>query len=128
MTSEKNSPSKQGEKVGYKHPPKKNQFGQPNANPRNNGAWKKEETLRYKWEQMLKLNRAELETIRTNESASRVEQITANLLLDENIKPQDAMETLMKLANQIYGAPKIQQSIEIEDLPIPLVDLRNRKK
>lgn len=84
--------------------------------------------MRYKWEQMLKLNRAELEAIRIDESASRVEQITATLLLDEGIKAQDAMETLMKLANQIYGAPKIQQSIEIEDLPIPLVDLRNRKK
>ena len=44
-------------------PPKANQFGQPNGNPRHNGAWKKEDTPRYKLEQMLKLDKAELEAI-----------------------------------------------------------------
>lgn len=29
-------------KVGYGKPPKEHQFGQPNANPRHNGAWKKD--------------------------------------------------------------------------------------
>lgn len=33
-------------------PPVDKRFGQPNGNPRHNGAWKKEDTARYKLEQM----------------------------------------------------------------------------
>ena len=35
-------------------PPKERQFGQPNGNKRHSGAWKKEDTARYKLEQMMK--------------------------------------------------------------------------
>ena len=52
---------KQGNyEVGYKKPPKNRQFGQPEGNKSSRGAWKKEDTPRYKLEQMMKLDEDEL--------------------------------------------------------------------
>lgn len=42
-------------------PPENRQFGKKDGNPRNNGAWKKEDTARYKLEQMMKLSEVELD-------------------------------------------------------------------
>ena len=46
-------PTKQGKgrsPINGARPPVERQFGQPNGNPRSNGSWKKEDTLRYKLE------------------------------------------------------------------------------
>lgn len=95
------------------------QFGKPNGNPRHNGAWKKEDTLRYKWEQMLKLDDAELETVLANPKASRVEHMTAEILLDKTMKPAEKMSILATLSNQIYGMPKqVNENKNIEIKPI----------
>lgn len=100
------------------------QFGKPNGNPRHNGAWKKEDTLRYKWEQMLKLDDAELETVLANPKASRVEHMTAEILLDKTMKPAEKMSILATLSNQIYGMPKqVNENKNIEIKPIlPMKD------
>lgn len=105
-------------------PPKDKQFGQPNGNPRHNGAWKKEDTLRYKWEQILKLDRAELQALVLDGKASRVEQMTAEVLLDEKMKPYEKLASLAQLANQVYGMPKqINENKNIEIKPIlPMKD------
>lgn len=118
--SEKKAPTKQGDyEVGDRKPPKERQFGQPNGNPRHNGAWKKEDTLRYKWEQMLKLDDAELETVLANPKASRVEHMTAEILLDKTMKPAEKMSILATLSNQIYGMPKqVNENKNIEIKPI----------
>lgn len=95
------------------------QFGKPNGNPRHNGAWKKEDSLRYKWEQILKLDRAELQALVLDEKASRVEQMTAEVLLDEKMKPYEKLASLAQLANQVYGMPKqINENKNIEIKPI----------
>lgn len=111
-------PTAQG-KVGYGHPPKERQFGQPNGNPRNPSGWKKSDTLRFKWEQMLKLDDAELETVLANPKASRVEHMTAEILLDKTMKPAEKMSILATLSNQIYGMPKqVNENKNIEIKPI----------
>lgn len=104
-------------------PPKKYQFGQPNGNPRHNGVWKKEDTLRYKWEQILKMTDDELESILANKEIGRVEKMTAEVLLDSTMKPTDKIAVLDRLATQVYGFPKQQveqTNIEIKPfLPKP---------
>lgn len=90
-------------------PPKANQFGQPNGNPRHNGAWKKEDTPRYKLEQMLKLDKTELESILNDDEAPLFERRLARSLLTEN-----DFKTTEAMINQIYGAPKQVQETKLE--------------
>lgn len=100
-------------------PPKDRQFGQPNGNPRHNGAWKKEDSLRYKWEQILKLDADELQAVLENPKASKVERITAEVLLDTTMKSYEKLASLEKLANQVYGMPKqVNENKNIEIKPI----------
>lgn len=108
-----------GSPINGQVPPVDKQFGKPNGNPRHNGAWKKEDSLRYKWEQILKLDRAELQALVLDEKASRVEQMTAEVLLDEKMKPYEKLASLAQLANQVYGMPKqINENKNIEIKPI----------
>lgn len=102
-------------------PPKERQFGQPNGNPRHNGAWKKEDTARYKLEQMLKLNQSELVTIANDTEAPLFERRIARSLLSEN-----KFETTAAMMNQVYGFPK--QAVETIDLtPPPPLSPRKQK-
>lgn len=118
MSEEKKNRTTQG-KVGYKNPPKERQFGQPNGNPRNPSGWKKEDTLRYKWEQMLKMDDEELTAVLLNPKSSRVEKMTAEVLLSNDMKPYEKLVALEKLANQVYGMPKqVNENKNIEIKPI----------
>ena len=90
-------------------PPVERQFGRPNGNPRHNGAWKKEDTPRYKLEQMLKLDKAELEAILNDDEAPLFERRLARSLLTEN-----DFRTTEAMINQIYGAPKQVQETKLE--------------
>lgn len=121
--TEKKNPTAQG-KVGYKHPPKERQFGQPNGNPRNPSGWRKEDTLRYKWEKMTTMSDEELEAILAREDAGRVEKMTAEVLLDKTMKPSEKMSILFGLSNQVYGMPKqVNENKNIEIKPIlPMKD------
>lgn len=120
------NPIKQG-KVGYKNPPKERQFGQPNGNPIHSGAWKKEDSLRFKWEQMLKLDDDELRAVLANPKASRVEHMTAEVLLSNEMKPYEKLVALEKLTNQVYGMPKqVNENKNIEIKPI--LPMEDKKK
>lgn len=105
-------------------PPVERQFGQPNGNPRNPSGWKKEDTLRYKWEQMLKMDEEELTAVLMNPKSSRVEKMTAEVLLSNDMKPYEKLSALEKLANQVYGMPKqVNENKNIEIKPIlPMKD------
>ena len=97
------------------------QFGQPNGNPRHNGAWKKEDTPRYKLEQMMKMTEKELRAIADDESASYFERKIARCINKGDWKVVESM------INQVYGQPK--QSIETVDLtpPQPLSPRKAKK-
>lgn len=97
------------------------QFGQPNGNPRHNGAWKKEDTARYKLEQMLKLSEGELRSLAQDADAPLFERKLATCIAKGQWKEIEGM------MNQVYGYPKIMQenhNIEMK----PLVDLTKRAK
>lgn len=102
-------PTKQGLGRGGMMPPKERQFGQPNGNPRHNGAWKKEDTPRYKLEQMMKLGKDDLEDILNDNTAPLFERRLARSLLTEN-----DFKTTEAMINQIYGAPKQVQETKLE--------------
>lgn len=108
-------------------PPVKNQFGQPNGNPRHNGAWKKEDTIRYKWERILEMDDGELHQVLSDPKCGRVEKMTAEVLLDGGMKSVEKIAVLEKLATQVYGQPK-QQIENTVITPKPLIDLTKRKK
>lgn len=100
-------------------PPVERRFGQPNGNPRHNGSWKKEDTLRYKWEQILKMTDSELRAVLADQKVGRVEKMTAEVLLDNTMKPTEKIAVLDKLATQVYGFPKQEvQQTNIELKPI----------
>lgn len=97
------------------------QFGQPNGNPRHSGAWKKEDTARFKLEQMLKLSEKELKILAKNNDAPLFERKLAVCIANGNWKEIEGM------MNQVYGQPK--QKIETTvTAPKPLIDLTERKK
>lgn len=94
-------------------PPKDHQFGQPNGNPRHNGAWKKEDTARYKLEQMLKLSEAELSALADDKDAPYFERKLAGCI------NKGDWATLAGMMNQVYGMPKQEvQQTNIELKPI----------
>lgn len=102
-------------------PPVDKQFGAPNGNPRHNGAWKKEDTARYKLEQMLKLSEGELRSLAQDADAPLFERKLATCIAKGQWKEIEGM------MNQVYGYPKIMQenhNIEMK----PLVDLTKRAK
>ena len=102
-------------------PPVDKRFGQSNGNPRHNGAWKKEDTARYKLEQMLKLSEKELKQVAKDDEAPLFERKLAICIANGNWKEIEGM------MNQVYGQPK--QKIEsVITAPKPLVDLTNRAK
>lgn len=93
------SPTKQGAK--YKPiPPKEYQFGQPHGNPRSNGHWRKEDTARYKLEQMTKLTEDELSAVIENKDAPCFERRIARAIKDSE------WHTIESMINQVYGKPK----------------------
>jgi hypothetical protein len=103
--------------IGHGNPPKATQFGQKDANPRASGVWRKEDTPRYKLEQMITLTKAEIQLIIDDSTAPMFERQLADAIMhaDWNI--------LERTINQVYGPPV--QRIEQTNIPapIPLLDL-----
>lgn len=88
---------------------------------RHNGAWKKEDTARYKLEQMLKLSEAELRALAQDKDAPLFERKLATCIATGKWKEIEGM------MNQVYGAPK--QIVEQTNIEMkPLIDLTKRKK
>jgi hypothetical protein len=104
-------------------PPKDKQFGQPNGNPRHNGAWKKEDTARYKLERMMELPEEELKSVAMDSTRPLFERKLATAIKDGKWKEIESM------INQVYGQPNIKQDINhtgnvqfVNDIPRPKSD------
>lgn len=103
-----------------RNPTGKGGFGD-NPQNRNPGGWKKEDTPRYKLEQMMKLSEEELDDIIEDFSLPLFERKLAQALKDGKWREFESMIV------QVYGYPK--QTIEQTNLtpPEPLEDLRKEK-
>lgn len=120
MTKSK-TPTKAGEyEVGNKKPPKWRQFGQPEGNPRHNGAWKKEDTLRYKLQQIAKMSMEELTEVVNSSDVGEFERQAAQTILQlSSLDLEKKWKILEGLTNQDSGYPKQQveqQNIEIKPI------------
>lgn len=86
-------------------PPVASQFGQPNGNPRHNGAWKKEDTPRFKLEQMMKLSEADLKEAINDVEAPLFERKLATAIQDGN------WLVVREMIDQVYG--KAKESVDV---------------
>lgn len=117
-------------KVGYGKPPKDKGFDK-FPEHRHNGAWKKTDTMRYKWEQLLKLSADELVKVRDDKDEVEFLRATANCILlmrgATDIEEAGKAFTMMeKYTNQVYGQPK--QQVETIDITPPPLSPRKQKK
>lgn len=95
-------------------PPIEKQFGQPNGNPRHNGAWKKEATPRYKLEKILAADIKEIELYVLSEElfVSSVAKILLQLhslagtLTGRTQEIEVVFRTLERMLDQVYGKPR----------------------
>jgi len=81
-------------------PPVASQFGQPNGNPRHNGAWKKEDTARYKLELLIQMSDDELDILIQEPTTPRFDKNMATAVKNGQWKELEGM------INQVYGKPK----------------------
>ena len=72
---------------------------------RHNGAWKKEDTPRFKLEQMMKLSEQEIEGIINDELAPKFEKKLAEALRDGN------WNVIREMIDQVYG--KAKESVDV---------------
>jgi hypothetical protein len=78
-----------------------------NVNPQNrhNGAWKKEDTPRYKLEQMMKLSEPELRKVAENKEAPLFERKLATAIA------KGQWREIKEMIEQVYGKPK--ESVDV---------------
>lgn len=81
-------------------PPTHSQFGQPGGNPRNNGSWKKEDTLRFKIEATAKMGDAELDEVIADYTSPR---LVRNFALAVK---ESKWREIKEIIEMIYGKPK----------------------
>lgn len=106
---------------------KEAQFGEPNGNPRHNGAWKKEDALRFKLQQIAKMSRAEIEAGLAEGDPNHLEwgeyerQVGQALLDMQSVpEPEKRLGVLFDLTNQDSGNPRQQIEQTNLEAPIPL--------
>lgn len=102
-------------------PPVERQFGKPNGNPRHNGAWRKEDTARFKLESMMKLTFKELAEISNDKERPYFERKLAGCIRDGQWK------VIKEMIDEVYGQPKVISENHNIDVT-PLVDLTKRIK
>lgn len=108
-------------------PPKKNQFGQPEGNPRHNGAWKKEDTLRFKLQQVAKMSTEELEKILDDPNIGEFEKNAARTILEmSEMDAEKRWRVIEGLTNQDSGYPK--QQVEQKTIEIKPILPKKEKK
>lgn len=88
-------------------PPVHTQFGQPEGNPRHNGAWKKEDTPRFKLEQMMKLGDSELQEIIDDTATPTFERKLATSIQNGEWRE------IKEMIQEVYGKPK--ESIDLSN-------------
>lgn len=103
--------TKQGNEVGYKKPPKHTQFGQPGANPRNNGGIPKYvREVREELKGLLdpNLTMEDYQAIVAGaESDSGLRAVFAEAVVKKDVR------TIIELINQAWGRPK--ESVELSN-------------
>lgn len=85
---------------------------------RHNGAWKKEDTARYKLEQMMKLSSADLLAVEESDEAPMFERKLA-----KSIRKGEWRE-IREMIEQVYGRPKESMDLTSAGEPVTLPTFR----
>lgn len=94
---------------------------------RHNGAWKKEDTLRYKLQQVAKMTTKELEALLHDESVGEFEKNTAHTILQmSHLDPEKRWRVIEGLVNQDSGYPK--QQVEQKNIELKPILPKKEKK
>ena len=88
---------------------------------RHDGAWKKEDTPRFKLEQMMKLSDEELKKLAGDKDAPLFERRMAQCINRGDWKSIEGM------INQVYGKPTERIEHKVVE-PKPILDLTKKKK
>lgn len=100
------------------------QFGKVGGNPRHNGAWSKDDNLRYKLQQIAKMSHEEIEEGLNNPKLGwgEYERQVGRALLDmaSVVEPEKRFDILFDLTNQDSGNPRQQVEQTTYEAPIPL--------
>lgn len=110
--------------VGYKKPPKNRRFGQPDGNKRSSGAWRKEDTARYRLEQMIRLTEPELKEIYQDKDRPLFERKLAGFINKGDWK------TYKDMFSEVYGTPKqtTEATIDLKPSAIEIKVLQPKEK
>lgn len=100
MTTDQAKP----QRGGNRNPTGKGGF-QERPEDRNPGGWKKEDTPRFKLEQMMKLSEVELLDIANDKSAPMFENKLARAIIDGN------WTVIKEMTQEVYGKPK--ESVDV---------------
>lgn len=87
---------------------------------RHNGAWKKEDTPRYKLEQMMKLSEPDLRKVAEDKDAPLFERKLATAI------NKGQWREIKEMIQEVYGKPKETIDHTIHEPPKPLEDLRGK--
>ncbi len=91
------------------NPSPKTRFGGPEGNPQHHGAWKKEDTPRWKLERMMRLTESELKKIASDEQAPYFERKLAVAVNKSDWK------VIKEMIDQVYGQPVSTHTLQNPD-------------
>lgn len=106
--------------VGNKNPPRATQFGQPDANPAGR-KWKKADSPRYKLEQIIKMDQAEIQALIDDTTAPVFERQIAQVVAKCD------WTQISQIIDQVYGPP-VQRVESTITAPKPLIDIKTMRK
>lgn len=108
--------TKQGNKPGAGKggvvPPKDRQFGAKNGNPRSNGRWKKEDSLSYQYNLLLRMTPAEFEKYQKSPELTMAQKIAIQRIKDSLDDDSRALYNTAEITDRTEG--KAKQAIEME--------------
>ena len=93
-------------------PPKDRQFGQKNGNPRSNGRWKKEDSLSYQYNLLLRMTPTEFEKYQNSPELTMAQKIAIQRIKDSLESDGKALYNTSEITDRTEG--KAKQSIEME--------------
>lgn len=94
---------------------------------RHNGAWKKEDTLRFKLQQVSKMSVEELQDLLSNPEVGEFEKSTARTIIQmAEMDPEKRWRVIEGLTNQDSGYPK--QQVENKNIELKPILPKKEKK
>lgn len=93
-------------------PPKNRQFGAKNGNPRSNGRWRKEDSISYQYNLILRMTPVELDKYEKSPNLTMAQQIAIRRIKDSLNDDNKALYNTSEITDRTEG--KAKQAIEME--------------